>query len=329
MSDDAPTPEVPESTPAQRPTAPPGSARDPWAPPADGEPQGEAPRVSLDKPGPSPQPRDGVAPVSPGGAERQPEPGRAAENGGAGHTLAPGVSESVSPSVHDQRTVASMPGPAEGGSQTSGAAASAQSWAGPAGAGRPFAPPGPMAPPGPVAPAGAANPFAPPGPAGPGAPGGPFAPPPGVGGAFAPPGPQGEPVPPPPIAPDGPGRMPYGHPGAGYGQPPLAGYGPGAHAPGTPGVPAGYYGWPGVPVMPSNGMGTAGLVLGILSTVIFCLWPLAIILGILGVIFGAIGRRRADRGQATNAGQALAGIICGAVGIVLGIGLLVLTLVAH
>ncbi|MCH0565365.1 DUF4190 domain-containing protein [Streptomyces sp. MUM 136J] len=186
-----------------------------------------------------------------------------------------------------------------------------------------------MAPPGPVAPAGAANPFAPPGPAGPGAPGGPFAPPPGVGGAFAPPGPQGEPVPPPPIAPDGPGRMPYGHPGAGYGQPPLAGYGPGAHAPGTPGVPAGYYGWPGVPVMPSNGMGTAGLVLGILSTVIFCLWPLAIILGILGVIFGAIGRRRADRGQATNAGQALAGIICGAVGIVLGIGLLVLTLVAH
>ena len=40
-------------------------------------------------------------------------------------------------------------------------------------------------------------------------------------------------------------------------------------------------------------------------------WPLAIVVGILAVIFGAIGRRKRRRGEATNGGQALAGIIWG------------------
>jgi hypothetical protein len=82
-----------------------------------------------------------------------------------------------------------------------------------------------------------------------------------------------------------------------------------------------------LPLGPSNGMGTAGLVLGIVAAVVFCLWPLAIVLGILGVIFGVIGRRKARRGEATNPGQALAGIICGAVGIALGAGMLVYLIV--
>ncbi len=68
---------------------------------------------------------------------------------------------------------------------------------------------------------------------------------------------------------------------------------------------------------PMNGLGTASLVVGIVSVVLFCLWPLAIILGILAVVFGLIARGRARRGEATNAGQALAGIICGGVGIIL------------
>ncbi len=141
---------------------------------------------------------------------------------------------------------------------------------------------------------------------------------------FAPPGSMasmpyaahGEPVPPPPIAPDGPGQVPYGYPGpVGYGYPP----GPGA---------AGYYGWPGMQAMPSNGMGTAGLVLGIISAVVFCLWPVAIVVGVLAVIFGAIGRGKARRGEATNPGQALAGIICGVAGVVLGLGMVALLIVA-
>ncbi|MCX4421054.1 DUF4190 domain-containing protein [Streptomyces mirabilis] len=123
----------------------------------------------------------------------------------------------------------------------------------------------------------------------------------------------GEPVPPPPIAPEGPGQVPYGY---GYGYPAYPTPGPGY--PGAAG-----YGWPMMPPAPSNGMGTAGLVLGIISAVVFCLWPVAIILGILAVIFGVLGRRRARRGEANNPGQALAGIICGAVGIALGIAMIV------
>ncbi|WP_225994482.1 DUF4190 domain-containing protein [Streptomyces sp. SS1-1] len=153
-------------------------------------------------------------------------------------------------------------------------------------------------------------------PAAPGPAADPFAPP-------ADPGPYaasyGEPVPPPPIGPEGPGQVPYGYPGT-TGHPGTHGYPGGAHASG------GYsYGWPGMHhPLPSNGMGTAGLVLGIISAVIFCLWPIAIILGVLALIFGAIGRGKARRGEATNPGQALAGIICGVAGIVLGVGMLVL-----
>ncbi|MBD0424141.1 DUF4190 domain-containing protein [Streptomyces sp. TRM S81-3] len=189
---------------------------------------------------------------------------------------------------------------------------------------------GPFAPPaGPSPASGPANPFAAPGPtASAGAPENPFAAPGADASAAGPAGPFAPPaaaaphardqaaVPPPPIAPDGPGQVPYGYPG-GYGHPGQAGYG----------GPQGYYGWPGMGPMPSNGPGTAGLVLGILAAVVFCLWPLAIILGILGVVFGAVGRGKARRGEATNPGQALAGIICGAAGIVLGVGFGVLVIV--
>ncbi|CAL9575203.1 DUF4190 domain-containing protein [Streptomyces sp. enrichment culture] len=131
--------------------------------------------------------------------------------------------------------------------------------------------------------------------------------PPPAPGPFAPPT---DPVPPPPLSPDGPGQPPYAYPAAGgaYGYPPAA----------QP--PAGYYGWPGAVPAPSNGMGTTALVLGIIADVLFLLWPIAILLGILAVIFGAVGRGKAKHGEATNAGQALAGLICGIVGIVLGLG---------
>lgn len=122
----------------------------------------------------------------------------------------------------------------------------------------------------------------------------------------------GQHVPPPPMAPGGPGQPPYGYAYPAY-APQQVPY---------PGVP-GYGGWPAMPLPPSNGMGTAALILGIASAALFCMWPLTIVMGILGVVFGAIGRRKAGRGEATNGGQALAGIICGAVGIVLSIALVV------
>ncbi|MFJ4483904.1 DUF4190 domain-containing protein [Streptomyces longwoodensis] len=124
-------------------------------------------------------------------------------------------------------------------------------------------------------------------------------------------------VPPPPLAPGGPGQVPYGYPG-GPGFPPPQGHPGGSY--GFPPVP---YGWPGM-LPPSNGMSTAALVCGIVSAAGFCLWPLAIVLGVLAVIFGVMGRAKAARGESTNPGHALAGIICGAAGLLMGVGAVLL-----
>lgn len=120
-------------------------------------------------------------------------------------------------------------------------------------------------------------------------------------------------VPPPPMGPGGPGHQApppaAGH--YGYPAPPVQPYG------GYPGYDA-YGGQQPWGPQPSNGLGTAALVLGIISVVGFCLYGLNIILGILALIFGIIGLGRAKRGEATNRGMAIAGIITGSVGIVVG-----------
>ncbi|MEU6847111.1 DUF4190 domain-containing protein [Streptomyces sp. NPDC046716] len=143
-----------------------------------------------------------------------------------------------------------------------------------------------------------------------------------------PPAPQDHsPVPPPPISPEGPGQpvpgAQYGYPGPQYGYP-----GPqyGQQAPQYPapyGAPQNYAYWGQqsmMPAQPSNGLGVAAMVLGIVSDVLFLMWPIAILCGILAIVFGAMGRGKARRGEAANPGQALAGIICGSVGIVLAVG---------
>lgn len=150
------------------------------------------------------------------------------------------------------------------------------------------------------------------------------------------------PVPPPPIGPEGPGPGPapvgpppphgqalgpaaYGAYHAGPVPPPYgpsarlaAPYGPGYGA-GAAGYPAPYahHGW-GWPTGLRNGMGDASLALGIIGLVLFLAFPLAMILGVLALIFGGIGHARARRGEAGNRGQALAGMICGGVALVLG-----------
>ncbi|QKW09480.1 DUF4190 domain-containing protein [Streptomyces sp. NA04227] len=141
----------------------------------------------------------------------------------------------------------------------------------------------------------------------------------------------------PPIAPGGPGPAApplggpfpgapagYGYPAAGPGQVP---YGPGqvpygAYA--TPYPPSPYH-WHGpLPAPPSDGMGTASLVTGLLSVLGFCLWPVSILLGICAVVFGVVQRGKVRRGEATNGGHALAGIICGSVGASLALIFLIL-----
>ncbi|MFE0184225.1 DUF4190 domain-containing protein [Streptomyces olivaceus] len=118
-------------------------------------------------------------------------------------------------------------------------------------------------------------------------------------------GPDGA-VPPPPVAPGGPAPAPGAAPGYGY-----------------PGYPQGYsqgYGWPGMPMPPQNGMGTASMVLGILACALFCMYGVvSVVLGVLAVVFGVKGRRRAEQGLANNHGQAQAGFVMGIVGIILGV----------
>jgi hypothetical protein len=73
----------------------------------------------------------------------------------------------------------------------------------------------------------------------------------------------------------------------------------------------------GVPATgPRNGLGTASLVVGIVGLV-FC-WTvlLGVVLGVLGLVFGIIGRARAKRGEATNGGAALAGAITGGLALI-------------
>ncbi|URM89438.1 DUF4190 domain-containing protein [Streptomyces sp. MRC013] len=126
----------------------------------------------------------------------------------------------------------------------------------------------------------------------------------------------GDRLPPPPVAPGGPAQPapgPYGYPAP----PATGGYGyPGPY----PGSHHGTYGGVGAwGPRPVNGLGVASMVIGIVSIVTCFLYGLGIVLGILALVFGIIGRKRVQRGEADNGGMATAGIVTGAVGIVLGV----------
>ena len=91
--------------------------------------------------------------------------------------------------------------------------------------------------------------------------------------------------------------------------PPASGPGP---APVAPGYPVGG--------SPRNGLGTAALVLGILAVLFGVLFfPLGFLLALAGIGVGIAGRRRATRGEATNGGAALTGLILSVVGLLIAI----------
>jgi hypothetical protein len=73
---------------------------------------------------------------------------------------------------------------------------------------------------------------------------------------------------------------------------------------------------------PDNTMGLLALILGILGLVFF-----GILTGVPAIFLGISGRRKAAAGQATNGGQALAGLVLGVISTVLTVlvvGLVVL-----
>ncbi|MBV9822257.1 MAG: DUF4190 domain-containing protein [Actinobacteria bacterium] len=71
-----------------------------------------------------------------------------------------------------------------------------------------------------------------------------------------------------------------------------------------------------------GGMATAALVLGILALITSFTVFGGVLLGLLAIIFGVIGLRRANRGLALGRGRAIAGIILGVLGILVA-GLLI------
>lgn len=75
---------------------------------------------------------------------------------------------------------------------------------------------------------------------------------------------------------------------------------------------------------PGNGMAVAALVLGILALVLFFIWFLAPIMGLLAIIFGAVGISKANKIGGKGKGMAIAGLVCGVIGMLLSIVLVVI-----
>lgn len=80
---------------------------------------------------------------------------------------------------------------------------------------------------------------------------------------------------------------------------------------------------------PANGMATAALVLGILSLCFFWAFGFGVVLGVLAVIFGMVGRKKAATlpGQFAS-GRATAGLVTGIIGTVVGVAFFALVIAA-
>lgn len=102
-------------------------------------------------------------------------------------------------------------------------------------------------------------------------------------------------------------------------EPPYSGQPPASAAPPPPATTA--------PVArPRNGLGVAALVLGVASLVAvvsFVLFPLGVIAAVVGIVLGALALSGARARAATNRGQAVAGLICCVIALILGLTLAV------
>jgi uncharacterized membrane protein len=94
--------------------------------------------------------------------------------------------------------------------------------------------------------------------------------------------------------------------------------------------PPPYYGPPpGQPAGPppggQNTQGLVGMIVGIVALPLVCCGWIGSLVGIVGAIFSWLGLQKAKAGLASNRSQAMAGLICSAVAIVLGIAITILS----
>jgi Domain of unknown function (DUF4190) len=68
-----------------------------------------------------------------------------------------------------------------------------------------------------------------------------------------------------------------------------------------------------------SGRATTSMILGIISIPAALIAILGVVLGIVAIVLGATARGDIRRRGLTNAGQATAGIICGSIGLALGL----------
>jgi len=80
---------------------------------------------------------------------------------------------------------------------------------------------------------------------------------------------------------------------------------------------------------PNNTPGLVSMIVGIVAIPLVCCFFLGVPAGIVAVVFGLKGKKLAEQGAATNRGQALAGIITGAVAIGLGVILIILNIIGR
>jgi hypothetical protein len=80
---------------------------------------------------------------------------------------------------------------------------------------------------------------------------------------------------------------------------------------------------------PNNTLGLVSMILGIVAIPLVCCFNLGIPVGIAAAVLGFLGKQKAEKGLANNRGQALAGLICGAAAVGLGILSIIAVLVLN
>ncbi|HPX37937.1 MAG TPA: DUF4190 domain-containing protein [Mycobacterium sp.] len=115
--------------------------------------------------------------------------------------------------------------------------------------------------------------------------------------------------------PPGSAPYPYSYPPG----PPSGPYTGGPYTGGYPPPPTSYGDYYPTPPVIRNGLGVAALVVAIIGLLGSFSVAGGVILGIVAVILGFLGRNRVRRGEANNGGVALAGIILGVLSIIAGL----------